>query len=201
MSQRPNLSFTPHLARQSGTASHCAIRGSLRCGSGRWPDSTRRRRWRLWLRSRRPASRTARALRLQVKKAVSVVSDFAPGYDSETYFKDRFTQAGGEVSLALRVPLQNPDFAPYLQRVRDTAPDGLFVFVPAGQAGIFVRQFVERGLDKTGIRLFGAGDITDDDLLSRRQGNDTLAMHSSLPRFLRLPMLRRSPFRSGRLYI
>jgi branched-chain amino acid transport system substrate-binding protein len=101
-----------------------------------------------------------------LKKAVSIVSDFAPGYDSETYFKDRFTQAGGEVSLALRVPLLNPDFAPYLQRARDTAPDGLYVFVPAGQAGVFVRQFVERGLDKTGIRLFGAGDITDDDLLN-----------------------------------
>jgi len=70
------------------------------------------------------------------------------------------------VSLALRVPLQNPDFAPYLQRARDTAPDGLFVFVPAGRAAVFVRQFVERGLDRTEIRLFGAGDITDDDLLN-----------------------------------
>ena len=29
-----------------------------------------------------------------------------------------------------------------------------------------MRQFVERGLDKSGIRLFGAGDITDDDLLN-----------------------------------
>lgn len=101
-----------------------------------------------------------------MKKAASVVSDFAPGYDSETYFKSRFAQAGGEVPLALRVPLQNPDFAPYLQRVKDAAAGGLFVFVPAGQAGILMRQFVERGLDKTGIRLFGAGDITDDDLLN-----------------------------------
>lgn len=101
-----------------------------------------------------------------IKKAASLVSDFAPGYDSETYFKQRFTQGGGEVPLSLRVPLANPDFAPFLQRVRDAGVDGLFVFIPAGQAGTFARQFIERGLDKSGIRLFGAGDLTDDDLLN-----------------------------------
>src|SRR5262249_19060078 len=101
-----------------------------------------------------------------LKKVATVVSDFAPGHDSETYFKQTFTRAGGEVPLALRVPLLNPDFAPFLQRVRDDAPDGVYVFIPAGQAATMMRQFVERGLDKSGIRLFGAGDITDDDLLN-----------------------------------
>jgi branched-chain amino acid transport system substrate-binding protein len=102
-----------------------------------------------------------------LKKVVTLVSDFAPGHDSETYFKQTFTQAGGEVPLALRVPLLNPDFAPFLQRVRDASPDGLYVFIPAGQAATMMRQFVERGLDKSGIRLIGAGDITDDDLLNQ----------------------------------
>ena len=101
-----------------------------------------------------------------IKKVVTVVSDFAPGYDSETFFKDAFTKAGGQVIESIRVPLQNPDFAPFLQRAADVSPDGLFVFVPAGQAGALIRQFVERGLDKSGVRLFGAGDITDDDLLN-----------------------------------
>jgi len=101
-----------------------------------------------------------------IKKAVTVVSDFAPGYDSETYFKERFTQGGGQVPLSLRVPLLNPDFSPFLQRARDESPDGLYVFIPAGQAATFMRQFRERGLDRSGITLFGAGDITDDDLLN-----------------------------------
>jgi branched-chain amino acid transport system substrate-binding protein len=101
-----------------------------------------------------------------LKKAVSVVSDFAPGYDSETYFKERFTQAGGQVAMSIRVPMLNPDFAPFLQRARDADPEGLYVFIPAGQAATFMRQFRERGLDKSGIKLFGAGDITDDDLLN-----------------------------------
>ena len=101
-----------------------------------------------------------------LKKAVYVVSDFAPGYDSETYFKERFIQGGGQVPLSLRVPLMNPDFSPFLQRARDASPDGMYVFIPAGQAATFMRQFRERGLDQSGITLFGAGDITDDDLLN-----------------------------------
>ena len=67
---------------------------------------------------------------------------------------------------SIRVPLQNPDFAPFPQCAADVSPDGLFVFVPAGQAGALIRQFVQRELDKSGVRLFGAGDITDDDLLN-----------------------------------
>ena len=101
-----------------------------------------------------------------IKKVVTFVSDFAPGSDSEKFFSERFAQAGGQVVASLRVPLHILYFAPFLQRARDAAPDGLFVFVPAGQAGAFIRQFVERGLDKSGIKLFGAGDLTDDDLLN-----------------------------------
>ena len=40
-----------------------------------------------------------------------------------------------------------------------------FVFVPSGQGGTFVKQFVERGLDKAGIKIIGPGDVMDDDLL------------------------------------
>jgi ABC-type branched-subunit amino acid transport system substrate-binding protein len=64
------------------------------------------------------------------------------------------------------VPLKNPDFAPFLQRVKDDAPDAVFVFVPSGQGAIFMKEFVERGLDKSGIKLIGTGDVTDDDLLA-----------------------------------
>ena len=67
---------------------------------------------------------------------------------------------------AIRFPLANPDFAPFLQRAADQKPDAIFVFVPSGQGGTFVKQFVERGLDKAGIKLIGPGDVMDDDLLN-----------------------------------
>ena len=97
------------------------------------------------------------------RKAVAVLSDWAPGAEAGKVFEANFTKGGGQVLETLKVPLANPDFAPYLQRAADLHPDTLFVFVPAGQAGTFARQFAERGLDKSGIKLIGPGDITDDD--------------------------------------
>src|SRR6476620_10139896 len=85
------------------------------------------------------------------KKVVVVQSDWAPGHEAAAVFSDSFKKAGGEVVETIKVPLANPDFAPFLQRARDLNPDTLFVFVPAGQAGTFAKQFTERGLDKAGI--------------------------------------------------
>jgi branched-chain amino acid transport system substrate-binding protein len=101
-----------------------------------------------------------------IKKVVTVVSDYGPGYDAEKWFNDRFKQGGGQVLESLRVPLANPDFAPFLQRAHDAKPDALFVFVPAGVGSIFAKQFVERGLDKSGIRLIATADVTDDYILN-----------------------------------
>src|SRR5690349_7428497 len=101
-----------------------------------------------------------------VKKVVSMVSDYAPGVDSEVSFRDEFTKKGGQIIESIRFPLANPDFAPFLQRARDAKPDAIFVFVPAGQGAPFVKQFLERGLDKAGIKIIGPGDVTDDDVLN-----------------------------------
>jgi len=100
-----------------------------------------------------------------IKKVVSIVSDYAPGADAEKSFSDRFKAAGGEVVEAIKVPLAAPDFAPFLQRAADAKPDAVFVFVPSGQGGTFMKQYAERGLDKAGIKIIGPGDVTDDDLL------------------------------------
>jgi len=96
------------------------------------------------------------------KKTVIIQSDWAPGAEATAVFTDAYKKAGGEILETIKVPLANPDFAPFLQRAKDTNPDTLFVFVPASQASTFAKQFVERGFDKSGIRLIGPGDITDD---------------------------------------
>jgi len=101
-----------------------------------------------------------------IKKVVTLVSDYGPGYDAEKYFADRVVLNGGQVAEKLRTPLRSPDFAPVLQKVRDAKPDALYVFLPSGQGAAFMKQFGERGLDKAGIRLIGTGDITDDDQLN-----------------------------------
>ncbi len=100
-----------------------------------------------------------------IKSVMTIVTDFGPGHDAEGAFGGRFKELGGKVD-SLRVPLRNPDFSPFLQRAADAKPDAIFVFVPSGPGAQFMKQFKERGLDKSGIKLIGTGDLTDDDLLN-----------------------------------
>jgi branched-chain amino acid transport system substrate-binding protein len=106
------------------------------------------------------------AAKNNIKKVVTLVTDYGPGIDAERTFKNRFTLNGGQVVAEIRSPLRSPDFAPFLQRVRDAQPDAVFVFLPSGQGAQFMKQYSERGLDKSGIRLIGTGDVTDDDQLN-----------------------------------
>jgi len=102
-----------------------------------------------------------------IKRVVTLVSDYSPGLDAEKAFIDQFKIDGGEIVEAVRVPLQNPDYAPYLQRARDAKPDALFVWVPGGLAAALMRQYAERGLNQSGMKLIGVGDITDDAVLNQ----------------------------------
>jgi branched-chain amino acid transport system substrate-binding protein len=113
-----------------------------------------------------------------IKKVVTLVSDYGPGIDAEKYFKERLLLSGGGVPESLRVPLRNPDFAPFLQKVRDIKPDALFVFVPSGAGAAVMKQFLERGMDKAGIKLIATGDVTDDDQL-KDMGDGALGVVTS----------------------
>jgi len=105
------------------------------------------------------------AIKSGLGKSVTLVSEFAPGLEAEETFANNYKAAGGQIAEMIRVPLRSPDFAPFLQRVRDEAPQVVFVFIPSVQAATFAKQFVERGLDKAGIKLIGPGDLTDDEAL------------------------------------
>jgi branched-chain amino acid transport system substrate-binding protein len=105
------------------------------------------------------------AVKKRLSTAVTLVTEFAPGLEAEETFTDNYKAAGGQVIEAIRVPLRAPDFAPFLQRVKDASPQALFVFIPSTQSAVFAKQFVERGLDKAGITLIGPGDLSDDEAL------------------------------------
>ncbi len=105
------------------------------------------------------------ALKNRIKRVVTMVTDYGPGLDAEKTFQSVFKAGGGEIVEAIRTPLRNPDYAPFLQRAKDAKPDALFVFVPSGEGLAVMKQFDERGLKQAGIRMIGTGDVTDDDLL------------------------------------
>lgn len=101
-----------------------------------------------------------------LRKIYTVVADYGPGHDAGQTFKKAFAKLGGEVVGELRVPLKNPEFGPFVQRVKDSKPEAVFVFVPAGEMAVgFMKSYHERGLAKAGIKLLSTGDVTDDGVI------------------------------------
>ena len=114
-----------------------------------------------------------------IKRVFTLVSDFGPGVDAETTFIKAFKAANGEIVDSVRTPLQNPDFAPFLQRIKDTRPEAIFVFLPPGSQTIaFIKGYEERGLKQAGIRIIATGDLTDDGVL-QAMGDPTLGLITS----------------------
>ena len=114
-----------------------------------------------------------------IKRAYTLVSDYGPGQDAEAAFVKAFKAAGGQVIDSVRTPLQNPDFAPFLQRIKDSKPEAVFVFLPPGSQTIaFIKGYEERGLKAAGIKLIATGDLTDDGVL-QAMGDPTLGLITS----------------------
>ncbi|HZZ95234.1 MAG TPA: ABC transporter substrate-binding protein [Usitatibacter sp.] len=114
-----------------------------------------------------------------IRKVYTLVADYAPGIDSENAFKAEFAKHGGQVVDSVRVPLRNPEFAPYVQRIKDARPEAVFVFLPSGEPGVaFMKAFAERGLKEAGIRVIATGDLTDDDVL-QSMGEPVLGLITS----------------------
>lgn len=114
-----------------------------------------------------------------IKKVYTVVSDYGPGLDAEAAFTKAFTAAGGEMVGSVHIPLKNPEFGPFVQRVKDAKPQAVFLFLPAGEQGIaFMKEYKDRGLADAGIKLFATGDITDDGVLDA-MGDPVLGLITS----------------------
>src|SRR5450755_270661 len=114
-----------------------------------------------------------------IRQVYTVVADYGPGLDSEKAFTDAFKAAGGEMVGSVHTPLQNPDFAPFIQRVKDANPEAVFLFLPAGAQGVaFMKGYKARGLAEAGIKLIATGDITDDGVLEA-MGDAVLGLTTS----------------------
>jgi branched-chain amino acid transport system substrate-binding protein len=100
------------------------------------------------------------------KRAMTCVSDFAPGYDGEGGFSKGFRDGGGEIIGSIRMPVLTLDFAPFLERVKEAKPDILYVFIPAGQqATAVMKAYADLGLKAAGVKLVGPQDIVTDEEL------------------------------------
>jgi branched-chain amino acid transport system substrate-binding protein len=113
------------------------------------------------------------------RKVYTVVADYGPGHDAERAFQKAFKKMGGEIVGEIRVPLKNPDFAPFMQRVKDSKPQAIFAFTPTGEmGGAFMKSYRERGLPQAGIKLLTTGDLLDDGAMEA-MGDTTLGVIST----------------------
>ena len=107
------------------------------------------------------------AARNGIKTAFVLYADYAPGKDGAEQFKKTFLASGGQLVGEVAVPLKNPEFAPYMQRVKDTKPDAAFLWFPSGElATALFRSYRDRELDKAGIKMIGTSDAVDDMFLN-----------------------------------
>lgn len=98
-----------------------------------------------------------------MKQVYTAASDYGPGHDAEAAFKQGFTDAGGAIVGSVRYPVVNPDFVPFLQRILDQKPPGLYAFIPGGtQPVAFVKAFNDVGLRRANIRLMPSAEAADE---------------------------------------
>jgi branched-chain amino acid transport system substrate-binding protein len=98
-----------------------------------------------------------------IKSTIVMYADYGPGIDAGTFYKRAYTEAGGKVADEVKMPLQNPDFSAYIQRIKDAKPDAVFVFLPSGaQSNAFLKAYKDAGLFEAGVKLLATGDLTDE---------------------------------------
>lgn len=99
-----------------------------------------------------------------IKRVVTAVSDYAPGFDAEAYFVKTFQAAGGEVLESIRIPLATTDFSPFYERVLQEKPDALFIFGPGGPPTVGMINTWASRLKPAGIRLLCTAETQEIDL-------------------------------------
>ena len=100
------------------------------------------------------------------KTAYTAVTDFIAGHDAQDAFTKAFTDAGGKILGADKFPPVNPDFTPFVHRIKDAKPDVAFIFVPAqAQATAMMRAINDLGLREAGINITAPQDLLPDEEL------------------------------------
>ena len=115
------------------------------------------------------------AKELKYKTAITIVEDFAFGYEQMGGFQRVFEDAGGRVKAKLWPPIVTPDYTPYLAQL-----SGVDVIVQ-GFAGSnplkFMKQYKDAGLT---LPVIG-GETAGDDALLKSFGDEAIGMISASP--------------------
>jgi branched-chain amino acid transport system substrate-binding protein len=102
-----------------------------------------------------------------LKRVFTMVSDYGPGIDAEEGFIRAFKEGGGQIVGSVRFPVNNPDFAAFAQRAKDSNPDGIYAWVPGGnQPAAIGKAFAERGISPKKLAVMGQDALASEDALA-----------------------------------
>jgi branched-chain amino acid transport system substrate-binding protein len=101
-----------------------------------------------------------------LKKVYTMVSDYGPGIDAETWFQTGFKEGGGQVIGSVRFPVANPDFSAFIQAAKDANPDAIYIWIPGGaQPAAVGKALAERGIDTSKVKILGQDALASETAL------------------------------------
>jgi branched-chain amino acid transport system substrate-binding protein len=102
-----------------------------------------------------------------VKTVYTMVSDYGPGIDAETWFQKGFKEGGGEILGSVRFPVANPDFSAFIQAAKDKNPDAIYIWIPGGaQPAAVGKALSERGIDTKKTKILGQDALASESALA-----------------------------------
>jgi branched-chain amino acid transport system substrate-binding protein len=111
-----------------------------------------------------------------IKKVYTMVSNYGPGIDAETWFQKGFKDGGGEIVGSVRFPVDNPDFSAFVQRAKDVNPDAIYIWVPGGaQPAAVGKALAERGIDVNKTKILGQDALASEPAL-KSMGDSALGI-------------------------
>jgi branched-chain amino acid transport system substrate-binding protein len=115
------------------------------------------------------------AKELKLKSMITIVEDFAFGYEQMGGFQQTFEDAGGKILKKLWPPLATPDYTPYLAQIADC--DGVCQGFAGGNPLKFMKQYATAGLKFPVV----TGQTGGDDALLRGFGDEAVGLVSCCP--------------------
>ena len=111
-----------------------------------------------------------------IKKIYTMVSNYGPGIDAETWFQKGFKDGGGEIVGSVRFPVDNPDFSAFVQRAKEVSPDAIYIWVPGGaQPAAVGKALTERGIDTKKTKILGQDALASEPAL-KSMGDNALGI-------------------------
>jgi branched-chain amino acid transport system substrate-binding protein len=102
-----------------------------------------------------------------IKTVYTMVSDYGPGIDAETWFQKGFKEGGGEIVGSVRFPIANPDFSAFVQAAKDKNPDAIYIWIPGGaQPAAVGKALSERGIDAKKTKILGQDALASESALA-----------------------------------